>query len=182
MSAEEGHSGNSSLLESCSEPEFQCHRNLGGFNTWLWVCCHCSLLKWVKKLWIFPWIQNHMLYSLRNPSAAVCLVLSQLPGLLTALRPVPWGWCCLATMCFSKMCLSRGRDTPNKYSTQEAEMFALSSAETCWYRQGGGLTKPGSHGWAQISSCWTLVPPSSPGCLLAEAELRSHPDCQQSPL
>lgn len=34
MSAEEGHSGNSLLLESCSEPEFQCHRNLGGFNTW----------------------------------------------------------------------------------------------------------------------------------------------------
>lgn len=163
MSAEEGHSGNSSLLESCSEPEFQCHRNLGGFNTWVWVCCFCSLLKWVKKLCIFCWIQNHALCSLCNTAAAVCLVLSQLPGLLTALRPVPWGWCCLATMSFSKMCSSSareagGRDIPNKYSTHEAGTFLTStahmrlrclpspSAEACWYKQGGGLIKPGFHG------------------------------------
>lgn len=101
-----------------------------------------------QKALVFSWIQNNALYSLRNSSAALCLVLSQLPGLLTALRPVPWGWCCLATMCFSKMCVSGARDagsrdTPNKYNTHEAEMFALSSAETCWYRQGGGWTKLG---------------------------------------
>lgn len=82
VSAEEGHSGNSLLLESCSEPEFQCHRSLRGFNAWVWVCGFCSILKWVKKLYIFPWIHNHALYSLRT---------LQLPGLLMALRPVPWG-------------------------------------------------------------------------------------------
>lgn len=49
----EGHSGNSSLLESCSEPEFQCHKNLGGFSAWVWVCWlvgWVSLMNWVKKL------------------------------------------------------------------------------------------------------------------------------------
>lgn len=53
-----------------------------------------------KALHFFMDSQSCILYSLRNTTAAVCLVLSQQPGLLTAfetrsLRLVLSGWCCL---------------------------------------------------------------------------------------
>lgn len=45
------------------------------------------------------------------------------------LGPVPWGWCCLAMMCVSKMCSSgareESREAHNQYNTREADMFVL---------------------------------------------------------